>query len=93
MRHKYHTAARLARSACPDFLFNHCLRTYLLGALSLEAQRLDFDAELAFTASSRTTYVPNMRLISRTRHSWSLPAPAPTSSIRAASIIKPSTKS
>ena len=46
------SAARLARSACPDFLFNHCLRTYLLGALSLEAQRLDFDAELAFTAAA-----------------------------------------
>jgi len=43
-------AVDLARGACPDFLFNHCMRTYLLGALSLRGQR--FDAEIAFIAAA-----------------------------------------
>lgn len=46
------SAAALARSACPDFLFNHCLRTYLFGALSLRAQRLSFDPQTAFVAAA-----------------------------------------
>ncbi len=46
------SAAALARSACPDFLFNHCMRTYLFGALTLKAQRTAFDPELAFVAAA-----------------------------------------
>ena len=46
------SAAALARNACPDFLFNHCMRTYLFGALTLEAQRTAFDPELAFVAAA-----------------------------------------
>jgi hypothetical protein len=45
-------AATLARSACPDFLFNHCMRTYLFGALSLKAQRTRYDPQLAFVAAA-----------------------------------------
>ena len=45
-------AAALARSACPPFLYNHCMRTYLLGALSMQSQRTAFDAEIAFIAAS-----------------------------------------
>jgi hypothetical protein len=45
-------AAALARSACPPFLYNHCMRTYLLGALSMQSQRTAFDPEIAFVAAS-----------------------------------------
>ena len=31
-------AADFARSSCPDFLFNHCMRTYLLAHLRLIAR-------------------------------------------------------
>ncbi len=46
------SAADLARRACPDFLFNHCMRTYALGALSVRAQRTKFDPEMAFVAAA-----------------------------------------
>jgi hypothetical protein len=45
-------AATLARSACPPFLYNHCMRTYLLGALSMQAQHTAFDPEIAFVAAA-----------------------------------------
>ncbi len=45
-------AATLARGAYPEFLFNHCMRTYLLGALSVRPQRIAFDPEIAFVAAS-----------------------------------------
>lgn len=45
-------AAALARSACPPYLYNHCMRTYLLGALDMRAQRAAFDPEIAFVAAS-----------------------------------------
>jgi len=45
-------AVALARSACPDFLFNHCMRTYLFGALTLRAQRVSFDTQLGFVAAT-----------------------------------------
>jgi hypothetical protein len=45
-------AAALARSACPPFLYNHCMRTYLLGALTLRSQRVQFDPEIAFVAAA-----------------------------------------
>ena len=37
-------AAALARQSCPDFLFNHCMRTFLIGALALQRQKLTYDA-------------------------------------------------
>jgi hypothetical protein len=46
------SAADLAHGACPDFLFNHSMRTYLLGALSLRGQQLNFDPEIAFVAAA-----------------------------------------
>lgn len=45
-------ATALARSAYPPFLYNHCVRTYLLGALSMRSQRAAFDPEIAFVAAS-----------------------------------------
>jgi len=45
-------AASFSRNACPDFLFNHCMRTYVFGALALHRQKLSYNADLAFVASS-----------------------------------------
>ena len=45
-------AAAYARASCPDFLFNHCMRTYLFGALALGRQGRTFQAEDAFIASA-----------------------------------------
>src|SRR5438552_11483631 len=44
-------AADFARSSCPDFLFNHCMRTYLFGALVLNRQKLVYRPEDAFIAA------------------------------------------
>ncbi|HEY1725227.1 MAG TPA: HD domain-containing protein [Steroidobacteraceae bacterium] len=45
-------AAAFSRQNCPDFLFNHCLRTYLFGALLLQAQQHAFNADTAFVAAA-----------------------------------------
>jgi hypothetical protein len=45
-------AALLSQRTCPDFLFNHCMRTYLLGALALQRQGLAYNADLAFVAAA-----------------------------------------
>ena len=45
-------AADLARAACPPFLFNHCLRTFLFGALLAERDRIAYDGEMIFIAAS-----------------------------------------
>jgi hypothetical protein len=45
-------ARAYARTHCPPFLFNHCMRTYLFGALTLRAQGHAFAAEEAFIASA-----------------------------------------
>ena len=45
-------AARFARQAYPEFLFNHCIRTYLFGALALQRQKISFDADAAFVAAA-----------------------------------------
>ena len=45
-------AAAFARQSCPDFLFNHCLRTYTFGALLLQRQARSFNADRAFVASA-----------------------------------------
>ncbi len=41
-----------ARRACPDFLFNHCMRTYLFGALAMRSLQRAFDADEAFSAAA-----------------------------------------
>jgi HD domain len=45
-------AAALARQSCPDFLFNHCMRTYLIGALALQKRKLAYNADDAFVAAA-----------------------------------------
>jgi hypothetical protein len=45
-------AAAFARSACPEFLFNHCLRTYLFGALRLRRRGRSWRAEDAFIGAA-----------------------------------------
>jgi hypothetical protein len=45
-------ACAYARASCPPFLFNHCMRTYLFGALTLTRQARRFAAEDAFIASA-----------------------------------------
>jgi len=45
-------AAALARNACPDFLFNHCMRTYVFGVLALREQQVSFDPQLGFVAAT-----------------------------------------
>jgi HD domain len=46
------SACAYARAHCPPFLFNHCMRTYLFGALILRRQGRAFAAEEAFIASA-----------------------------------------
>jgi hypothetical protein len=45
-------AADLAASASPGFLFNHCMRTFLFGALLARNHGVQYDAEIAFVASA-----------------------------------------
>jgi hypothetical protein len=45
-------AAAFARQSCPDFLFNHCLRTFVFGALLLRRQTPSFKADAAFVAAA-----------------------------------------
>ena len=44
-------AVDFARSRWPDFLFNHCMRTYLFGALLLDRQKRAYRTEDAFVAA------------------------------------------
>jgi hypothetical protein len=45
-------AAAYARQSCPDYLFNHCMRTFLIGALSMRRQSLSYNSEDAFIAAA-----------------------------------------
>ena len=45
-------AAAYARASCPDYLFNHCMRTFLFGALQLQRQQRGYRAEEAFIAAA-----------------------------------------
>jgi hypothetical protein len=45
-------AAAFARQSCPDYLFNHCMRTFLIGALSMKREGLTYNADEAFIAAS-----------------------------------------
>ena len=44
-------SALLMRSTAPPSLYNHCLRTFVLGMISATKQRLEIDEEMAFHAS------------------------------------------
>jgi hypothetical protein len=45
-------AVKFSQAACPDFLFNHCMRTFLFGALALQKRALSYDADQAFMAAA-----------------------------------------
>lgn len=45
-------AEALSRSACPRFLFNHCMRTYLFGALHSRFHGQRIDTEIVFVAAA-----------------------------------------
>jgi len=45
-------AAQFARENYPTFLFNHCMRTYLFGAVAIQHHRSSYDADNAFVAAS-----------------------------------------
>ena len=45
-------AAEFSRAHCPDYLFNHCMRTFLFGAVALQKQKLAYDADKAFAAAA-----------------------------------------
>lgn len=44
-------AVAIIRASARPTLFNHCLRTYVLGAMDAKAKGLDIDFEMAFVAS------------------------------------------
>jgi HD domain len=45
-------AAKFARHSCPEFLFNHCMGTFLFGALALQRQKLLYNADDAFIGAA-----------------------------------------
>jgi hypothetical protein len=45
-------AADFGRTAMPPFLFNHCMRTYLFGAMLARKDGVDFDHEMMFVAAA-----------------------------------------
>jgi hypothetical protein len=45
-------AAALAWQSCPDYLFNHCMRTFLIGALAIQKRALKYNADDAFIAAA-----------------------------------------
>jgi hypothetical protein len=45
-------AAEFSRQSCPEFLFNHCMRTFLFGALALRRQNQGYNPEDAFVAAA-----------------------------------------
>ena len=45
-------AAQLSRQECPEVLFNHCMRTFLFGALHEQHHGRAYNAEAAFVAAA-----------------------------------------
>ena len=45
-------AAEFSRQHCPEYLFNHCMRTFLFGAVALQKQQRVYDADKAFAAAA-----------------------------------------
>ena len=46
------TAAQFSREHCPDYLFNHCMRTFLFGAVAMHAQGRSYAPDQAFAAAA-----------------------------------------
>ena len=46
------SAEQFARQKCPLFLFNHCMRTFLFGAVAMEHHGSTYSADNAFVAAS-----------------------------------------
>jgi hypothetical protein len=46
------SAAGFARARCPDYLFNHCMRTFVFGALRVARQGVGYRSEDAFIAAA-----------------------------------------
>ena len=46
------TAAGFSQRHCPDYLFNHCMRTFLFGAVAMQAHEHTYDADEAFAAAA-----------------------------------------
>jgi hypothetical protein len=42
----------MAAKVCPDYLFNHCMRTFVFGALFAARQKMAYSAEDAFVAAA-----------------------------------------
>lgn len=45
-------AVAFARSHCPEYLFNHCMRTYVFGALHLKREQRPYQEEEAFIGAA-----------------------------------------
>jgi hypothetical protein len=45
-------ALNFSRSHCPDYLLNHCMRTFLFGAVAMQSAQHSYDAETAFAAAA-----------------------------------------
>jgi hypothetical protein len=45
-------AASFSREHCPAFLFNHCMRTFVFGAIHAERHQIRYDQEAAFVAAA-----------------------------------------
>jgi hypothetical protein len=45
-------AMEFSRAQCPAFLFNHCMRTYVYGAVAMEHHTVRYNPDAAFIAAS-----------------------------------------
>lgn len=45
-------AAQFSRRNCPDYLFNHCMRTFLFGAISMRSMQHAYNPDTAFAAAA-----------------------------------------
>jgi hypothetical protein len=45
-------ASEMSRQAGPEFLYNHCMRTYLFGGLLAQSQHVPYDEEIIFVAAA-----------------------------------------
>lgn len=45
-------AVQFSRANCPDYLFNHCMRTFLFGAVALQKEKHSYNADQALAAAA-----------------------------------------
>ncbi len=50
--HLAQRAASYSRRFCPEFLFNHCMRTFIFGAIYAEHHHVRYEPETAFVAAA-----------------------------------------